>query len=76
MHTENSGERAVLETELTGGALPASFGAPAPGEVTRLVEALRAERARRADGLNEAAEEALRLVPALVRGAVRKVLFR
>ncbi|MEV6955059.1 hypothetical protein [Streptomyces sp. NPDC051183] len=65
-----------LQAELGGATPPGSFvGLPA-GELARLARALKAERARQADGLNEAAEEALKLVPALARGAVRKVLFR
>ncbi|MFD7262696.1 hypothetical protein [Streptomyces sp. NPDC059874] len=71
-------ELARLRTELGAGsgALPESFGSLAPPDAARLADALRRERARQADGLNEAAEEALKLVPALARGAVRKVLFR
>ncbi|MFC9299011.1 hypothetical protein ACFTWH_03355 [Streptomyces sp. NPDC057011] len=69
-------ELARLRAELGAGELPGSFGALTPQDVARLADALRAERARQADGLNEAAEEALKLVPALARGAVRKVLFR
>ncbi|MFG2876680.1 hypothetical protein ACGFYU_17100 [Streptomyces sp. NPDC048337] len=69
-------ELARLQTELGAVELPGSFGSLAPQDVTRLADALRAERARQAGGLNEAAEEALKLVPALARGAVRKVLFR
>ncbi|WP_251054386.1 hypothetical protein [Streptomyces sp. ISL-66] len=53
-----------------------SFAELDAGELARLAEALMAERARQAEGLNQAAEEALKLVPALARGAVRKVLFR
>ncbi|MFG2984363.1 hypothetical protein ACGFYQ_24420 [Streptomyces sp. NPDC048258] len=68
-------EWAALQGEL-GAPPPDSFRALAAGEQARLTEALRGERARRADGLNEAAEEALKLVPGLARGAVRKVLFR
>ncbi|MEV7524471.1 hypothetical protein [Streptomyces sp. NPDC091371] len=71
-------ELARLRTELgaAAAALPESFGSLAPQDAARLADALRRERARQADGLNEAAEEALKLVPALARGAVRKVLFR
>ncbi|MGW0389544.1 hypothetical protein ACWDYJ_01350 [Streptomyces sp. NPDC003042] len=65
-----------LSGELGGVAPPGSFGGLAPEELAGLVEAVKAERARQAGGLNEAAEEALTLVPALARGAVRKVLFR
>ncbi|MFJ4780955.1 hypothetical protein [Streptomyces sp. NPDC088762] len=69
-------EMGRLEAELGGVRPPASFAGLDAGEVAVLADALRDERARRAGGLNEAAEEALRLVPALARGAVRKVLFR
>ncbi|MEV2248984.1 hypothetical protein AB0I94_00260 [Streptomyces sp. NPDC050147] len=55
---------------------PESFGQLAPEQLTLLTEALRRERARRASGLNEAAEEALKQVPALARGPVRRILFR
>ncbi|MEU9252423.1 hypothetical protein AB0D66_11330 [Streptomyces sp. NPDC048270] len=65
-----------MAAELGGAPPPGSFRGLDAGDVARLAEAVRAERARQADGLNEAAEEALRLVPALARGAVRKVLFR
>lgn len=73
--TVSAEELAGLRTELKG-APPESFGRLEPGALARLAQALRAERARQADGLNEAAEAALGLVPALARGAVRKVLFR
>ncbi|MFD9410349.1 hypothetical protein ACFWBN_25500 [Streptomyces sp. NPDC059989] len=65
-----------LAAQLGGVEPPESFGGLGAGELTRLADALHAERGRQADGLNEAAEEALKLVPALARGAVRKVLFR
>lgn len=73
---EQEQELGRLGAELGGGPPPGSFGALAPGDLSRLTEALRGERSRRADGLGAAAEEALKLVPALARGAVRKVLFR
>ncbi|MGW6136786.1 hypothetical protein ACWFRM_14760 [Streptomyces sp. NPDC055144] len=41
-----------------------------------LATSLRGERERRAAGLGDAAEEALKLVPALARGPVRRILFR
>ncbi|MBT2468781.1 hypothetical protein J7E97_13075 [Streptomyces sp. ISL-66] len=65
-----------LSRELGGIQPPVSFAELDAGELARLAEALMAERARQAEGLNQAAEEALKLVPALARGAVRKVLFR
>ncbi|MEV8533086.1 hypothetical protein [Streptomyces sp. NPDC051211] len=65
-----------LSAELKGAAPPESFRGLAGAELGRLADALRAERVRQAEGLNEAAEEALKLVPALARGPVRKILFR
>ncbi|MGW6710140.1 hypothetical protein ACWGDE_35355 [Streptomyces sp. NPDC054956] len=65
-----------LSGELGGARPPASFAGLDGGELARLADALKAERARQAEGLGEAAEEALKLVPAIARGAVRKVLFR
>ncbi len=69
-------ELARLAAELGGVRPPASFRGLDAGDLARLTDAVRRERERQADGLNEAAEEALKLVPALARGAVRKVLFR
>ncbi|MFD4244428.1 hypothetical protein ACFWP3_22960 [Streptomyces sp. NPDC058525] len=69
-------ELARLAAELGGVRPPGSFGGLDAGDVARLADAVRGQRERQADGLNEAAEEALKLVPALARGAVRKVLFR
>lgn len=69
-------EMGRLSGELGGTQPPASFAGLDAGELARLAGALKAERARQAEGLNQAAEEALKLVPALARGAVRKVLFR
>ncbi|AWZ04312.1 MULTISPECIES: hypothetical protein [unclassified Streptomyces] len=65
-----------LSAELGGARPPASFASLDAGELARLAGALKAERVRQAEGLGEAAEEALKLVPAIARGAVRKVLFR
>ncbi|WP_030683700.1 hypothetical protein [Streptomyces sp. NRRL B-1347] len=64
-----------LKTEL-GAEPPESVGRLAPDHIERLATALRRERERRASGLNEAAEDALKLVPALARGPVRRILFR
>ncbi|CAM5405814.1 hypothetical protein SAVIM338S_02080 [Streptomyces avidinii] len=69
-------EMGRLSRELGGARPPASFAGLEEAELARLAGALEAERARQAEGLNRAAEEALKLVPALARGAVRKVLFR
>lgn len=53
-----------------------SFGQLTPEQLALLADALKRERESRAAGLNEAAEEALKLVPALARGPVRRILFR
>ncbi|MER7171153.1 hypothetical protein [Streptomyces mesophilus] len=72
MSTEGT---AQLSTELRD-ALPESFGRLTPEQVGVLADALRARRESQASGLNEAAEDALKLVPALARGPVRRILFR
>ncbi|QEV17588.1 hypothetical protein [Streptomyces alboniger] len=55
---------------------PSSFDQLTPAQLATLADALEREREGRAAGLNEAAEEALKLVPALARGPVRRILFR
>lgn len=64
-----------LGTEL-GSPPPEGLRGLADSQVTLLTDALRDERAARAAGLEEAAEEALKLVPALARGPVRRILFK
>ncbi|MFJ8307629.1 MULTISPECIES: hypothetical protein [unclassified Streptomyces] len=64
-----------LSTEL-GAAPPAGFAELTEGQLALLCGALRAEREARAAGLEEAAEEALGLVPAIARGPVRRILFK
>ncbi|MEU5997980.1 hypothetical protein ABZ837_09145 [Streptomyces sp. NPDC047197] len=68
-------ERERLSKELRDEP-PKSFGQLAPEQLALLSDALKRERESRASGLNEAAEEALKLVPALARGPVRRILFR
>lgn len=67
--------RARLSTEL-GNQPPQSFGELTEAQTLLLATSLRGERERRAAGLGDAAEEALKLVPALARGPVRRILFR
>ncbi|MET8688640.1 hypothetical protein ABZV77_30970 [Streptomyces sp. NPDC004732] len=55
---------------------PESFAQLEPQQLAALADALERQRESRAAGLNEAAEEALKLVPALARGPVRRILFR
>ncbi|SDJ44964.1 hypothetical protein [Streptomyces indicus] len=64
-----------LSAEL-GSAPPESFTQLTPEQARLLAEALRARRESQASGLNRAAEDALKLVPALARGPVRRILFR
>ncbi|MFE9553546.1 hypothetical protein ACFYMW_32605 [Streptomyces sp. NPDC006692] len=66
---------ARLSTEL-GAAPPKSLAELTECQLALLAEALRAEGAARAAGLEEAAEKALTLVPALARGPVRRILFK
>ncbi|MFH8343270.1 hypothetical protein [Streptomyces sp. NPDC018045] len=63
-------------TEALGAPAPPGLAAAAPEELGVLTSALRARKESRATGLNDAAEEALKLVPALARGPVRRILFR
>lgn len=53
-----------------------SFGELTEPQILLLAAALRRERESRAAGLGDAAEEALKLVPALARGPVRRILLR
>ncbi|MFF1690086.1 MULTISPECIES: hypothetical protein [unclassified Streptomyces] len=70
--TEPSAE---LAAEL-GSQPPDSFRELTEAQTQLLAAALRREREGRAAGLGDAAEEALKLVPALARGPVRRILFR
>ncbi|MFD7664085.1 hypothetical protein [Streptomyces sp. NPDC059788] len=62
--------------EALGAPVPPGLAAAAPQELGVLTRALRDCKERRAAGLDDAAEEALKLVPALARGPVRRLLFR
>lgn len=75
MDTETPERRERLAAELRDQP-PGSFGQLTPEQLAALAEALERQRESRAAGLNEAAEEALKLVPALARGPVRRILFR
>ncbi|MEV7191690.1 hypothetical protein AB0N81_07760 [Streptomyces sp. NPDC093510] len=75
MTTEAQPQRERLATELRDEP-PESFRQLTPEQLATLAEALKRQRESRAAGLNEAAEEALKLVPALARGPVRRILFR
>ncbi|MFF1375376.1 hypothetical protein [Streptomyces sp. NPDC058308] len=75
MDTETRERRERLAAELRDQP-PESFGQLTSDQLTALADALERQRESRAAGLNEAAEEALKLVPALARGPVRRILFR
>ncbi|MEU2791872.1 hypothetical protein [Streptomyces sp. NPDC007100] len=72
------GASAALEelTRALGAAAPPGLAAAPPDDLAFLASAVRARRESEAAGLNDAAEEALKLVPALARGPVRRILFR
>ncbi|AZM52706.1 hypothetical protein DMA15_08930 [Streptomyces sp. WAC 01529] len=75
MSAETRAARERLSAELRDEP-PSSFDQLTPDRLTVLADALERQRASRAAGLTEAAEEALKLVPALARGPVRRILFR
>ncbi|MGV9882916.1 hypothetical protein [Streptomyces sp. NPDC003006] len=75
MSTETREQRERLSAELRDEP-PRSFDQLSADQLAVLADALERERESRATGLNEAAEEALKLVPAMARGPVRRVLFR
>jgi hypothetical protein len=60
--------------EQLGGYLPVGIEALEEHERQDLADALRSARKRQAKALAEAGEEGLKYVPALLRGAVRKVV--
>ncbi|MEV5594279.1 hypothetical protein [Streptomyces sp. NPDC052496] len=63
-------------SEALGAPAPPGLAAAASEELGVLTRALRARKESHAAGLNDAAEEALKLVPAIARGPVRRILFR
>ncbi|MFJ2772713.1 hypothetical protein [Streptomyces sp. NPDC087300] len=75
MSTEAGEQKERLSAELRDEPAD-SFGQLTPQQLATLTDALARQRESRAAGLNEAAEEALKLVPALARGPVRRILFR
>ncbi|WP_419996918.1 hypothetical protein [Streptomyces boninensis] len=66
---------AALATAI-GTSPPASFAALDPAQLRTLTDAFTAEREAQNGGLEQAAEEALKLVPAVARGPVRRILFK
>jgi hypothetical protein len=65
-------ERSLAEQ--LGGALPAGIEALQEHEKEDLADALREARRRQKTELAVAGEEALKFVPALLRGAIRKAV--
>jgi hypothetical protein len=68
--SKDAGRRA-LEEQL-GVSLPHGVGALADEELADLADAIRAARRRQAKALAEAGERALKRIPRLLRGPVRK----
>lgn len=66
---------AELRAEL-GTPPPPGLAALSAGDIAALTVALRVEKDRSADALDGAADRALRLVPALLRGPVKRVMLR
>jgi hypothetical protein len=64
----------ALESEL-GGRLPDGLHTLKDAELADLADRLRTTKERQSAALEAAIEEALGIVPRLVRGSVRKVLF-
>ncbi|MDI2130026.1 hypothetical protein [Yinghuangia seranimata] len=64
-----------LTTEL-GAAPPDGFSGLADSDLEFLADTLKAAREGQAAGLDRAAEESLKMVPAIARGPVRRILFR
>ncbi len=64
----------TLEREL-GAPLPEGLEVLSAAELQTLAELLSAAKARQAQALAEGIEESLDIVPRLMRGPVRKILF-
>jgi hypothetical protein len=63
----------ALEHQL-GGPVPAGLTRLAPAELSHLAGAVQAARRRQAAELHAAGEQALGLVPRLLRGPIRRVI--
>lgn len=59
-----------------GGKLPAGAEALTAEELADLADAIEAAQKRQSEALTQAAEDALGFVPRLLRGTVRKIVFR
>ena len=69
-----SDARQILEAEL-GGRLPAGLNALQDEELSDLANRLRETKQRQSQALEVGIDEALDIVPRLVRGPIRKILF-
>jgi hypothetical protein len=63
-----------LETEL-GGRAPDRLEALSDEQLSEFSGLLRAAKTRQSDALQSAVEQALEIVPRMLRGPVRKILF-
>lgn len=64
----------ILEREL-GAQLPDGFNALSDEQLLWLADLLHDAKARQKDELDDGVEESLKIVPRLMRGPVRKILF-
>jgi hypothetical protein len=64
----------ILEDEL-GARIPAGLAVLADDELIALADLLRDAKGRQAQLLDEGVADALNIVPRLMRGPVRKILF-
>jgi hypothetical protein len=66
--------RRILKPEL-GGAAPSGLDALTEDELHGFAAALRVAKRRQSDELELAVDQALDIVPRLLRGTIRKILF-
>jgi hypothetical protein len=64
----------ALETEL-GGRAPDRLKTLTDAELRSFTDLLRAAKGRQSEALESAVEQALEIVPRMLRGPVRKILF-
>lgn len=66
----------ALSAELGGADLPPGVSALSEDTLRHLVESIRAQKTRQRQALDTAISEGLAVVPAMLRGVVRKALFK
>lgn len=64
----------ILKPEL-GGSIPSGLDALTEDELTGFAAMLRVAKRRQSQQLESAVDEALDIVPRLLRGTIRKILF-